>query len=107
MAIFGFWNIDSLRDHETDGRRLSKVVADFALERSLDVVFLIECGISFQALLAAFTRGPDYYPVTSGERFKVLARFDSKFMIRLAPVRNLAPDAAPSRGCVTHSGAWS
>jgi hypothetical protein len=89
MAIFGFWNIDSLRNLQTDERELPRLAADFALERSLDVLFLIECGITYESLMAAFKMGPTYYPISCGERFKVLARFDPKFMQRLPlPVPN-------------------
>jgi hypothetical protein len=84
MATFGFWNVDSLRNLETDEREFPKLAADLALERSLDVLFLIECGISCDSLMAAFTMGPEYYPISCGERFKVFARFDPKLMQRLA-----------------------
>jgi len=33
--------------------------------------------------MAAFKSGPEYYPISCGERFKVLARFDPKLMQRL------------------------
>ncbi len=80
MATFGFWNVDSLRKPRTDERDLPRFVADFAFERSLDILFLIECGIACEFLLAAFKGGPDYYPISCGDRFKVLARFDPNFM---------------------------
>jgi hypothetical protein len=35
--------------------------------------------------MAAFTGGPAYYPISCGERFKVFARFDPKFMQLLQP----------------------
>src|SRR5947199_10281334 len=80
MATFGFWNVDSLRNLETDKREFPGLAADLALERSLDVLFLIECRISCQSLMSAFKSGPDYYPISCAERFKVFARFDPKFM---------------------------
>src|SRR5213594_2672933 len=83
MATFGFWNVDSLRDLAADEREFPRLAADLALERSLDVLFLIECAISCESLMAAFQSGPDYYPISSGERFKVFARFDPKLMQRL------------------------
>ena len=83
MATFGFWNVDSLRNLQTHERELPRLAADFALERSLDVLFLIECGIPCESLMTAFKKGPDYYPISCGERFKVLARFDPKLMQRL------------------------
>jgi endonuclease/exonuclease/phosphatase family metal-dependent hydrolase len=83
MPTFGFWNVDSLRNLHTDERELPRFVADLALERSIDVFFLIECGIPCESLMAAFKGGPEYYPISCGERFKVLARFDPKLMQRL------------------------
>src|ERR1700730_10858368 len=83
MATLGFCNIDSLRNLETDKREFPRLAADLALERSLDVLFLIECRISSESLLAAFETGPEYYPISCGERFKVFARFDPKLMQRL------------------------
>jgi hypothetical protein len=80
MATFGFWNVDSLRNQQTDERELPRIVAELAIERSLDVLFLIECGIPYDSLIAAFERGPEYYPISCGERFKVLARFDPNLM---------------------------
>jgi endonuclease/exonuclease/phosphatase family metal-dependent hydrolase len=85
MATFGFWNIDSLRNLQTDERNLPQIVADLALERSLDVLFLIECQIPYELLLAAFKTGPEYHPIPCGDRFKVLARFDPKLMQPLPP----------------------
>ena len=83
MLTFGFWNIDSLRNLQTDERELPRFVADLVLERSIDVFFLIECDIPYASLMAAFKRGPEYYPISCGDRFKVLARFDPKLMRRL------------------------
>lgn len=83
MATFGFWNVDSLRNLQTDERELPRFAADLALERSLDVLFLIECGIPCESLMSAFKGGPEYYPISCGARFKVLARFDPKLMQRL------------------------
>lgn len=89
IATFGFWNVNSLRNMQTDERELPRFVADFALERSIDILFLIECAIPCQSLISAFKRGPEYYPISSGERFKVLARFDPMFMQRQTlPVPN-------------------
>jgi Endonuclease/Exonuclease/phosphatase family. len=85
MATFGFWNVDSLRNLETDGREIPRFAADLALERSLDVLFLIECKIPCESLMAAFNGEPEYYPISCGDRFKVLARFDPKFMEQLSP----------------------
>lgn len=73
MATFGFWNVDSLRNLAADQRELARYAADLALERGLDALFLIECAIPPQSLVAAFTDGPTYYPLSCGERFKVLA----------------------------------
>jgi hypothetical protein len=40
-------------------------------------------------LLGAFKDGPNYFPITSEERFKVLARFDGRYMQRLPlPIPN-------------------
>jgi hypothetical protein len=83
MATFGFWNVDSLRNLETGERECPRFAADLALERSLDVLFLIECALPCESLMAAFKRGPEYYPIVCGERFKVFARFDPKLMQRL------------------------
>ena len=83
MVNFGFWNVNSLRDLQTDERKLPRFAADLVFERSLDVLFLIECGIPSDSLIAAFETGPEYYPISCGERFKVLARFDPKLMQRL------------------------
>src|ERR1017187_5183258 len=83
MTRFGFWNVDSLRNLETDQREIPRLAADLAVERSLDVLFLIECAIPYEYLIEAFKTGPEYYPISSAGRFKVLARFDSRFMRRL------------------------
>jgi exonuclease III len=89
MAQFGFWNVDSLRNLETDKREIPRCAAHLALEHSLDVLFLIECGMPSESLMSAFKMGPEYYPIPCGERFRVLARFDPKFMQRLSlPVPN-------------------
>src|SRR5437588_12196617 len=80
MATIGFWNVDSLRNLETDTREFPRLAADLALERSLDVLFLVECGISCESLMVAFKRGSDYYPISCGARFKVFARFDPRLM---------------------------
>lgn len=85
MAAFGFWNVDSLHNLQTNERELARFAADLALERSLDVLFLVECKLPGESLMAAFTGWPQYYPISCGERFKVLARFDPKFMQRLLP----------------------
>jgi exonuclease III len=85
MATFGFWNVNSLRNLQTDERELPPFAADFALERSLEVLFLLECRIPYESLIAAFKEGPDYYPIVCGERFKILARFDPRLMKRLLP----------------------
>jgi hypothetical protein len=85
MATFGFWNVNSLRNQQTDEREIPRLAADFALERSLEVLFLIECGIPYESLITVFKEGPDYYPIVCGERFKVLARFDPTLMKRLLP----------------------
>jgi len=88
MATFGFWNVDSSRNVERDDRELPRFAVDLALERSLDVLFLIECRALCEPLTAAFS-GAEYYPIPCGERFKVLARFGPKFMQRLSlPVPN-------------------
>jgi hypothetical protein len=39
MANFGFWNVDSLRNLQTDVRELPRFAADLAFDRSLDVLF--------------------------------------------------------------------
>jgi exonuclease III len=83
MATFGFWNVDSSRNVQRDGRELPRFAADLALERSLDVLFLIECKGPCEPLMAAFAGEPGYYPISCGERFKVFARFDQRLMQRL------------------------
>jgi hypothetical protein len=83
MALFGFWNVDSFYNLQLDERDISRCAADLAFERSLDVLFLIECGIPLGLLLRAFKGDLDYYPITCGERFKVVARFNPKLMQRL------------------------
>lgn len=85
MTAFGFWNVDSLRSPEDDSRELPRLVAELAHERSLDVIFLLECEIPYPSLLAAFAEDPTYFPVVSADRFKVLARFDPILMERLEP----------------------
>ena len=80
MTNFGFWNVNSLRGLETDRREIPRLNAELALERSLDVLFLIECAIPVERLMAAFGGGSNYYPVPCGERFKVLATFNPEFM---------------------------
>jgi hypothetical protein len=89
MANFGFWNVNSLRNLETDRREISQCAADLALERHLDVLFLIECAIPVESLMAAFKGRASYYPISCGKRFKVFATFDPKFMQLLEqPVTN-------------------
>jgi hypothetical protein len=83
VPTFGFWNVDSLRNPQTGRREVARIAAHLARERALDVLFLIECGIPSVSLISAFTEGPEYYPISSGERFKVIARFDPKYMLRL------------------------
>ena len=85
MATFGFWNVDSLRDRQKDERDLPRFAADLALGRSLDVLFLIECAIPRESLMPAFQEGPEYFPISCSDRFKVFARFDPRFMRRLMP----------------------
>lgn len=85
MANFGFWNVNSLWNQEKDKREIPRFVADLAFDRSLDILFLIECAIPYESLMGAFNTGPEYYPISSGERFKVLANFNPKFM-RLLPL---------------------
>lgn len=85
MANFGFWNVHSAHT-ETDDRGVADALANLALENSLDILFLIECAIPVQTLLAAFKDGsPTYYSIDSENRFKVIARFDQGFMKRLNP----------------------
>ena len=89
MATIGFWNIDSLHNLQADGRVLAQHSADFALERSLDLLFLIECRFPLDVLASKFRTGPSYYPIVSADRFKVLARFDPGYMERVSlPVPN-------------------
>jgi hypothetical protein len=45
MVNFGFWNVNALWNLEEDRRDIPRVVADFATERTLDVLFLIECRV--------------------------------------------------------------
>jgi len=83
MTNFGFWNVDSFWKREKDQRDIPRLAADFAIERSLDILFLIECSIPVASLMAAFNGEPSYYPISCGERFKVFARFNPNFMRRL------------------------
>jgi len=83
MATFGFWNID-FRNSDADEREILRFAADLTLERSLDVLFLIECGASSESLLDAFNGETDYYPISCAERFTVVARFDPNYMQRLS-----------------------
>ncbi len=83
MSNFGFWNVNSLRNLDSDQREISRWAAELAFERSLDILFLLECAIPVESLMPAFNGEPSYYPISCGERFKVLARFDPKFMPRL------------------------
>src|SRR5579863_3897162 len=80
MANFGFWNVNSLRDLELDRREMPRLAAELAFERSLDVLFLIECAIPVESLMAAFRGRANYYPIPCGERFKVFATFNPRFM---------------------------
>ncbi|WP_020470166.1 endonuclease/exonuclease/phosphatase family protein [Zavarzinella formosa] len=89
MVSFGFWNVDSLRNTSKDEREIARLAAELAVERSLDILFLIECGIPVPALLAAFDQGPEYHAISCGNRFKVVARFNPKCLARLSlPVSN-------------------
>lgn len=86
MALFGFWNVRALHDTSWGKRSIPRLVAEFATERSLDAVFLIECSVPISEIIGAFGDDPEYYPVESGERFSVLVRFDPKYITRLSPV---------------------
>jgi hypothetical protein len=85
MATFGFWNVNSLRNVKAAQKEIPRLVAELALERSLEVLFLIECEMPYASLMAGFKGGPAYYPIECRDRFKVLARFDPKLMERLSP----------------------
>jgi hypothetical protein len=80
VTNFGFWNVNSRRNLGKDRQEVPLFVGHLARERSLDVLFLIECAIPFASLLTPYVTGPTYYPVSSGERFRVLSRFDPKYM---------------------------
>jgi hypothetical protein len=80
MANFGFWNVNSLWDLETNLGVIPGLAAELAEERSLDVLFLIECAIPVESLMAAFRGRSNYYSIPCGKRFKVLATFNPKFM---------------------------
>lgn len=54
-------------------------------ERSLDVLFLIECAAPYESLLPSFQGVPAYFPVNCASRFKVFARFAPELMERLLP----------------------
>jgi hypothetical protein len=88
MPTLGFWNINS--GHTlTDVRGLARLASDFAKEHSLEILFLIECGIPYEILIAAFKDGPGYYPIDCANRFKVITKFDPDFMKRLqAPAQS-------------------
>ena len=83
MAVFGFWNVDASRGLQTDDREIPRLAADLVRERSLDILFLIECGIPYAVLMSAFGTDPMYFPIGCGERFKVIAKFDPSLMERL------------------------
>src|SRR6266851_667930 len=85
MITFGFWNVDLRHNIESDERELPRLAAELAFERSLDVLFLIECAIPYDSLLKVFREGPEYYPINCSERFKILTRFDPAFMHKVMP----------------------
>jgi hypothetical protein len=89
MPTLGFWNINSGRT-VTDDRQLARLASSFAVQWSLEILFLIECIIPYETLMAAFSKaGLDYYPIDCADRFKVIARFDPAFMQRLtAPIQS-------------------
>lgn len=85
MATFGFWNVDLLHNVEGDTREIAQHAADFTVEYSLDILCLIECITPADTLASTVSSGETYYPISSGRRFKVIARFDPIYMERLSP----------------------
>jgi len=85
MANFGFWNVDGLRKFDMSERQLPQIATELALERSLDLLFLIECGVPVEPIPTSPEEGLEFFAVACGDRFKVLVRFDPQFMCRLAP----------------------
>jgi exonuclease III len=88
VVNFGLWNIDSLRD--ADEREFPRLVAEFAHEHSLDVVCLVESStIAYDRLLSSFPDTSEYFAIPCSERFKILTRFNPRFMTPLeSPVAN-------------------
>ena len=81
VVTFGFWNVNSRSS--TDERGISELAANFALENALEILFLIECAIPYEKLIRAFKEERRCSPIVCGDRFKVIARFDQRFMKRL------------------------
>ena len=83
MTNFGFWNVNSLHDLDTDVRQMPRIGADLVFQHSLDIIFLIECKLSYSSLLAELYSRQEYFPVDCADRFKVLVNFNPAFMVRL------------------------
>jgi len=89
MINFGFWNVDSSGDWQKTRQNIPQYAADLASEHSLDLLFLIECAIPVTSLMTAFTSAQNHFSIPSAERFKVVAWFDPRFMVRMQlPVPN-------------------
>ena len=85
MPSFGFWNVDSLPNRRADERPIARLAAEFATARALDVLVLIECGLTRSSLLTAFNPETSYFAIECADRFKVLANFHPRYMERLEP----------------------
>jgi hypothetical protein len=82
MPRFGVWNVNSSRMTNGSHRDIARHAAELFIDEDLDALFLVECSIPTSVLLSAFPSQPLHYSVASGERFKVLARFDPRYMER-------------------------
>lgn len=82
MVTIGFWNVDAQRNRALDDRQLAQHAAQLVIERSLDMLFLVECELPIDVLTNALSRNTPYFPVACSKRFKVLARFDPRYLDR-------------------------
>ena len=87
MSTFLFWNVDLRGPDVTDTRRIGNLTAALIRRHTPDVVCLIECGIPTDRLLQAVGNdGGMYAAIQSQNRFRLLVRFDPKFVTRVVVV---------------------
>ena len=87
MSTFLFWNVDLRGADVIDTRRVGDLVAALIRRYTPDVICLLECGLPAERLLNSVgVDGDGYAVVESHDRFRLLVRFNPRFVTRLALV---------------------